>query len=217
VIITMRRSLLDDALERARPLMRGHVLDVGGRKINRRGRFTPPLDAVSSWKYLNPDPAAQPDHLGSADAIPLPDGSVDTVILTEVLEYLPDCGKALGEIRRVLAPGGVLILTVPFLAAIHGDPDWDRDRPTAVRIRELAATAGLVVSELREMGGLGAVLHDLFHVYLGYAAGGSKALRLRFGRRALSALVPIFRWMDSGSSPQRRFIHTGYFAILRKP
>jgi SAM-dependent methyltransferase len=47
-------------------------------------------------------------------AIPLAHGSVDLVWCSEVLEHIPDVGAALNEIRRVLRPGGRVLLTVPF-------------------------------------------------------------------------------------------------------
>lgn len=51
----------------------------------------------------------------NADALrlPFPDGSFDRVIAAEVLEHLTADESALGEIARVLAPGGLLAVTVP--------------------------------------------------------------------------------------------------------
>lgn len=45
--------------------------------------------------------------------IPLPDGSADAVTSFTVLEHVPDEQAALGEMRRILRPGGKLIITVP--------------------------------------------------------------------------------------------------------
>ncbi len=59
---TCRRRLLDQALENAIPLMRGRVLDIGGKKKNRRGRFRPPLQHTESWEYLNADPETHEPH-----------------------------------------------------------------------------------------------------------------------------------------------------------
>lgn len=45
-----------------------------------------------------------------AEALPLPDGSVDAVVSTLVLCSVRDPGLALAEVRRVLRPGGVLVV-----------------------------------------------------------------------------------------------------------
>lgn len=42
------------------------------------------------------------------------DGSFDLVLTSETLEHVPDWERALGEIRRVLVPGGRHIFTVPW-------------------------------------------------------------------------------------------------------
>jgi demethylmenaquinone methyltransferase/2-methoxy-6-polyprenyl-1,4-benzoquinol methylase len=47
---------------------------------------------------------------GSADALPLADGSVDAVLVVDALHHFPDHGECLAEAARVLAPGGVLVV-----------------------------------------------------------------------------------------------------------
>jgi SAM-dependent methyltransferase len=46
-------------------------------------------------------------------ALPFRSGRFDILLCTHVLEHVPDLATALGELRRVLAPGGLLIAGVP--------------------------------------------------------------------------------------------------------
>jgi ubiquinone/menaquinone biosynthesis C-methylase UbiE len=53
---------------------------------------------------------------GDALALPLPDRTVDVAVSTQVYEYVADIPAALAELRRVLRPGGRVLLL---------DTDWD--------------------------------------------------------------------------------------------
>lgn len=50
---------------------------------------------------------------GDALHLPFPDGTFDRVIASEVLEHIPDDVAAMGELARVLRPGGTMAVTVP--------------------------------------------------------------------------------------------------------
>lgn len=52
-------------------------------------------------------------HQASADAIPLPDASLDVVLCQMGLQFMADKLTPLREMRRVLAPGGRLVLNAP--------------------------------------------------------------------------------------------------------
>lgn len=50
---------------------------------------------------------------GDATALPFPDATFDRVIAAEVLEHIPADEVAIGELARVLKPGGSMAVTVP--------------------------------------------------------------------------------------------------------
>jgi SAM-dependent methyltransferase len=100
-------------------------------------------------------------------SLPLAHGSIDLVWCSEVLEHVPDVAHLLLEVRRVLAPGGRVLATVPFhgrlqAAAIalarfdaHFDPLGQHVR--FFTRRSLAATlahAGFEDVDVRPWGGL---------------------------------------------------------------
>jgi SAM-dependent methyltransferase len=55
-------------------------------------------------------------------AIDLPDASFDAVMSSHVLEHVPDTSTALAELHRILTPGGMLHLQVPFLQGVTSTP-----------------------------------------------------------------------------------------------
>jgi len=71
---------------------------------------------------------------GDATALPYEDASMDAVVLTAVLGEIPDPVAALREIRRVLKPGGRLVV-----GELFGDPHFT----TRASLQRQAAGAGL--------------------------------------------------------------------------
>ncbi len=60
------------------------------------------------------------------EALPVEDGSIDTVLLTFTLCTIPDHQGALAEMRRVLKPDGKLVFLEHGLAADAGVAKWQR-------------------------------------------------------------------------------------------
>jgi SAM-dependent methyltransferase len=68
--------------------------------------FDPGTVAADGWAYAAGDVTR---------GLPHPDGRFDCVTLGEVIEHVPDPDALLGEIRRVLVPGGWLVVSTPNL------------------------------------------------------------------------------------------------------
>ena len=112
-----------------RPAMLALAGDVAGRRILDAGWGSGPLFAALlgrgaivtgidksagmvelARRRLGDDADLQVADLGSP--LPFPDGMFDDVTASLVLHYLEDWGPALDELRRVLKPGGRLIMSV---------------------------------------------------------------------------------------------------------
>lgn len=83
----------------------------------------------------------------------LSDGSFQAVLCTQVLEHVPRPWKAAREFGRVLAPGGLLIVSVPHLSILHEAPH-DYWRFTRYGLQALFEEHGFEVLALTETGGL---------------------------------------------------------------
>ena len=110
---TMRHELVRDAL--------GATIEIGAGTGGNLAHYPPDLERLV---LVEPDRrmlrrlraragATRPDAAvveASAEHLPFPDESFDTAVVTFVLCTVPDPATALAEIRRVLRPGGRLLL-----------------------------------------------------------------------------------------------------------
>lgn len=87
----------------------GHVLDVGGRNVN--GSVRDCFPAALSYTALDVLAGDGVDIVADATVWD-PDRQYDTVVCNEVFEHTPDWPAILRTIRRALAPGGEVILTM---------------------------------------------------------------------------------------------------------
>ena len=64
-----------------------------------------------------------PVERGDLCALPFPEDHFDLVLATDVLEHIDEPGVGVAELRRVLRPGGTLIVTVPAFESLWGLQD----------------------------------------------------------------------------------------------
>ena len=86
------------------------------------------------------------------DPLPFVDASVDTVLCANVLEHVYHYAFLIGEMRRVLKPGGALVGFTPFLIQYHPDPH-DYFRYTQEALARIFSDAGFADVEIRAVGG----------------------------------------------------------------
>jgi 2-polyprenyl-3-methyl-5-hydroxy-6-metoxy-1,4-benzoquinol methylase len=159
-------------VERSLPYLGTRVLDLGAGI----GTFTSMLVGGGRQVVaLEPDPALRPTlerrFAGSESVQVLPhtveslagaglDEPFDSVVCFNVLEHIDDDLEALRTARRLLRPGGALLLLVPAHPVLYGAVDRavaHRRRYRREPLRRLLTGAGMTVSELRYVNPVGAV------------------------------------------------------------
>lgn len=143
--------------------------------------------------------------------IPYPDGAFDTILLSDVLEHLPEPMNCWREMNRLLAPGGKVLLNVPFYYPIHEGPH-DFYRYTEFALRRFAEGSGFGVVELVPIGGPIEILADVIAKLFG-------AARMKPAAIAVQSLARAFTRSGLGSrllrATRNRF-PLGYFMVAVK-
>jgi ubiquinone/menaquinone biosynthesis C-methylase UbiE len=132
--LAMRNKQLRPYRERVIGAAEGRVLEIGvgsGRNLPfYRSPVTELLALEPAPKLIAmaqhaPRPGTPVNFIeASAEAIPLDDRSVDTVVTTWTLCSIPDAGIALTEMRRVLRPGGQLLFVEHGMAPDRNVRRW---------------------------------------------------------------------------------------------
>lgn len=174
----------------AQAYARGRLLDIGcGRQP-----YTALLqEGVSQYISIEIDRqryASTPPRVWSSGlCLPFRDCSFATVLCAQVLEHVPEPGQLLGEVRRVLQPGGHLILTAPHIWGIHEEPR-DYYRFTGYGLEYLACRAGLEPVDIHPLAGYWVTAGARFCHYLQQF----EKIGLALVVRPLCALVQVLAW-----------------------
>lgn len=84
------------------------------------------------------------DRIEDVRAMRFADGGVGALVAMDSLEHVADPQRAVAEMHRVIAPGGVVAIGVPFIFPIHHHPDFTRFTPEGL-YRLLGAFARVAV------------------------------------------------------------------------
>jgi SAM-dependent methyltransferase len=111
--------LAGEARRAAADFERMRVLDVGSGAKPYLELFRPHAREYVSVDAANP--AA--DLQGTVESLPVPDGSFEVVLCTQVLEHCADPRQAVRELRRVTARGGRVLASTHGVQVYHPAPD----------------------------------------------------------------------------------------------
>lgn len=126
--------------------VRGRCLEFGDP------RYKSYFPAAEKYEVVSIKPGPGVDYVCDIhDPKGLPEGEYDSIVCTQVFEHLARPELAAQSLYRLLKPGGVLLLTAPFLNPVHGLPlDFRRFTPNALEL--ILQDAGLVVDSI-DFGG----------------------------------------------------------------
>ncbi|MGH3110272.1 MAG: class I SAM-dependent methyltransferase [Gaiellaceae bacterium] len=134
-----------------------HAADIHGRVLEIAApdyttRFGTGVERMDILMAKEGNPAAT--IVGDlTDAPQIPSNAFDCAIVTQTLQFVWDVRSALATLHRILAPGGVLLATVPGLTKISPPEDdeygewWHYTARSARRLAEEAFGAGNVETE----------------------------------------------------------------------
>ncbi|MEX2015867.1 MAG: class I SAM-dependent methyltransferase [Candidatus Hydrogenedentales bacterium] len=149
-----------------------------------------------------------------SEPLPFANGEFDTVILSDVLEHLPEPGHLWKEMARVLAPGGKILLNVPYFYWLHERPH-DYYRYSEFALRRFVEQSSLRVISLRPIGGSPEIIADIFakHFQFVPVIGSGLAGLVQYCTK-LFIMTPIGKRLSAKTSEVFPF---GYFLIAGKP
>lgn len=146
--------------------------------------------------------------------LPFKDNEFCCILLSDVLEHLPDPVACCGEMYRVLQPGGYCLLNVPFFYWLHEVPH-DYYRFTSFALTRLFEKAGFQVVHMEAIGGSPEVFSDMVAKHacsiplIGRTiAWGVQSCASSLGRTAIGKRLSV---RTSKSFP------FGYFSVIKKP
>jgi SAM-dependent methyltransferase len=141
--------------------------------------------------------------------LPFGDAEFETVLLTDVLEHIAEPARLLGEIARVMKPGGKLVASVPFLYPLHEEP-YDYYRYTSHKLKQFCTSKGLEPIIVEPYGGALEVILDIIAKHL-YRHPLLSAMHLWLSRR----LVRV-RFLQALSADTQAQFPIGYSLIAQK-
>jgi len=164
----IRRAILE-SLQSNLHFFEGKLLDVGCGQMPYKSLLLSDNTQVNEYIGLdlevNEIHKNKPDITWDGQTIPLTDGSINSVLATEVFEHCPEPLVVMNEIYRVLKVNGVLFFTVPFLWPLHETP-YDHYRYTPFALKRLLSLAGFDQIQLNAHGGWDASLAQMMGLWV---------------------------------------------------
>lgn len=190
----LARTAILSALKETLTHFSGTLLDVGCGYMPYKSLVLQSPSSVTNYIGLDLEDNIyqKPDLIWDGKTIPLEDCSVNCAIATEVFEHCPEPEIVMKEIWRVLKPGGILFLTVPFLWNFHVVP-YDEYRYTPFSLKRHLNNSGFTSIKLQALGGWDSALAQILGLWVRRRLQFSRKQRLL--RAILSRLLLPIIWL----------------------
>lgn len=157
-------SYYQDLIPVLKKYSRGRLLDAGAGRLILKPFVSRYVSKYQSFDIVKTHPEI--DFVGNIEKMNFKNNTFDTVLCAQVLEHTPHFWRALDEIKRVLKKNGVLILSVPHLCYLHGQPH-DYFRFTKFALKNLLEERQMKVVKIIPAGGIFSFLLTPFLTFLG--------------------------------------------------
>jgi SAM-dependent methyltransferase len=142
------------------PRCRGKLVDIGcGSKP-----YSKYFEFINEYIGVDRD-NVNADINADAKSLPIDSSTVDVVLCNQVIEHDPEPDKIILEISRVLKNNGILILSAPQMARLHGEPK-DYYRFTKWGLKYLLEKNGFIIDRIESHGGIFRALGSHINFFL---------------------------------------------------
>jgi SAM-dependent methyltransferase len=214
----LAKKLVNDKVRAHLALLRGTVIDLGCGTRPYEADILGTADAYVGIDWGNSLHGTHADVIADvARPLPIRDGAADCVVTFDVLEHVAEPACMLAECWRILRPGGLLMISVPFQWWVHEAP-WDFYRYTRHGLEYLLGKAGFADVRVQATSGFWAMWVLKLNYQLARLVRGPRPVRMLV--RAL--LVPAW-WLGQSLAPlmdsawHEEGETAGYFVVAHKP
>lgn len=165
---------------------KGKLLDLGCGNAPLYGTYFPLVERVTlaDWGSSLHKNRHLDVECDITKKLPFKNNCFDTIVLSDVLEHIPNPNHLMSEINRILKPNGTVLMNVPFFYWLHEVPH-DYYRYTEFMLQKMVEDQGMKTIKLEALAGGWAVLIDLVSKLLSGHPSVVKAIQ-KFGPKILS-------------------------------
>ncbi|MFO1525295.1 MAG: class I SAM-dependent methyltransferase [Turneriella sp.] len=209
-----RRYLYKNIEHVARQIGRGKLLDIGCGTKPYESFFQVEAYVGLDYRKEGKNQNLKADVFYDGGKFPFKKGEFDSALATEVLEHVFEPDLFMSEIYRILKPGGLCIMTVPFLWDEHEQP-YDYARYTSFGLRALVEKHGFEVVEQIKTGNFVSALGQLFCTYLYYYFSRNRLL-YAIARPLVFAPLQIFTLLFAQIFPKHQGLYLDNIILIKK-